>query len=126
MNKPIKSKDNAQEKAKIGVGLRHQHFAEALATPANIDFVEVHSENFFAQGGASLQILEKTRQHYDISLHSTAMGLGSVQGVPGKYLNKLKALADITQPILMSDHACFTWSQLNWQQVHAGDLLPLA
>ena len=41
----------------VGVGLRHQHFAEALAEPVDIDFVEVHSENFFAEGGASRSVL---------------------------------------------------------------------
>ena len=54
------------------------------------------------------------------------MGLGSAQGVPSQYLQKLKQLASTCNPILMSDHACFSWSQLNGQQVHAGDLLPLA
>jgi uncharacterized protein (UPF0276 family) len=53
------------------------------------------------------------------------MGLGSAQGVPVKYLNKLNNLAKNINPILMSDHACFTWSKLNGKQVHAGDLLPL-
>ena len=110
----------------IGVGLRHQHFTEALTTPSNIDFVEVHSENFFAQGGATQSVLAQASEKYAISLHSTAMGLGSAQGVPSHYLQKLKQLASTCNPILMSDHACFSWSQLNGQQVHAGDLLPLA
>ena len=110
----------------IGVGLRHQHFTEALTTPSNIDFVEVHSENFFAQGGATQSVLAQAGEKYAISLHSTAMGLGSAQGVPSHYLQKLKQLASTCNPILMSDHACFSWSQLKGQQVHAGDLLPLA
>ena len=110
----------------IGVGLRHQHFTEALTTPSNIDFVEVHSENFFAQGGATQSVLAQASEKYAISLHSTAMGLGSAQGVPSHYLQKLKQLASTCNPILMSDHACFSWSQLKGQQVHAGDLLPLA
>lgn len=110
----------------IGVGLRHQHFADALTTSSNIDFVEVHSENFFAQGGATQSVLAQASEKHSISLHSTAMGLGSAQGVPNHYLKKLKQLSSTYKPILMSDHACFSWSQLNGQQVHAGDLLPLA
>lgn len=110
----------------IGVGLRHPHFTEALTTPSHIDFVEVHSENFFAEGGASQSILRRAAENYAISLHSTSMGLGSAQGVPEHYLRRLKRLADDFQPILMSDHACFTWSQLNGKTVHSGDLLPLA
>jgi len=117
---------NSKSEVVIGVGLRHQHFAEALTTPSNIDFVEVHSENFFAQGGALPNVLAQASEKYAISLHSTAMGLGSAQGVPSHYLQKLNQLASSCNPILMSDHACFSWSQLNGQQVHAGDLLPLA
>jgi len=117
---------NSKSDVLIGVGLRHQHFAEALTTPSNIDFVEVHSENFFAQGGALPSVLAQASEKYAISLHSTAMGLGSALGVPSHYLQKLNQLASSCNPILMSDHACFSWSQLNGQQVHAGDLLPLA
>jgi len=109
----------------IGVGLRHQHFTEALTESANIDFVEVHSENFFAEGGASRSVLRETAGKYAISLHSTAMGLGSAQGVPDSYLNKLVELANDCKPLLMSDHACFTWSELHGKAVHGGDLLPL-
>ena len=126
MNNSVMKPVNLASKVLIGVGLRHQHFTEALTTPSNIDFVEVHSENFFAEGGASRNVLKQASEKYALSLHSTAMGLGSAQGVPRHYLNKLNALAQDSQPILMSDHACFTWSQLNGQQVHAGDLLPLA
>jgi len=122
-----KSRDkNSKSAVLIGVGLRHQHFSDALTTPSTIDFVEVHSENFFAQGGATQSVLAQASEKHAISLHSTAMGLGSAQGVPRHYLQKLKGLASICNPILMSDHACFSWSQLNGQQVHAGDLLPLA
>jgi uncharacterized protein (UPF0276 family) len=120
------SAENSKSAVLIGVGLRHQHFTEALTTPSNIDFVEVHSENFFAQGGATQNVLAQANEKYDISLHSTAMGLGSAQGVPNHYLQKLKELASTCKPILMSDHAFFSWSQLKGQQVHAGDLLPLA
>ena len=118
--------NNSKSAVLIGVGLRHQHFTEALTTPSNIDFIEVHSENFFAQGGATQSVLDQAGEKYAISLHSTAMGLGSAQGVPSHYLQKLKALASTCKPLLMSDHACFSWSQLKGQQVHAGDLLPLA
>jgi uncharacterized protein (UPF0276 family) len=125
MSSQIRDK-NSKSAVLIGVGLRHQHFADALTTPSNIDFVEVHSENFFAQGGATQSVLAQASEKYAISLHSTAIGLGSAQGVPSHYLQKLKQLMSTCKPILMSDHACFSWSQLKGQQVHAGDLLPLA
>lgn len=116
---------NDFEKLKVGVGLRHQHIDEALNTPAAIDFVEVHSENFFSQGGALHHLIQDISQTYPVSLHSTAIGLGSVYGIPSSYLNQLKKLVDIADPILISDHAAFAWGELSGVTVHGGDLLPL-
>lgn len=109
----------------IGVGLRHPHFAAALETSAAIDFVEVHSENFFARGGALHQALTNIADKYPISLHSTAMGLGSASGIPEPYLKQLVELSAQVKPFLMSDHAAFAWGEVNNKPVHAGDLLPL-
>lgn len=110
----------------IGVGLRHPHFSEALDSPANIDFLEVHSENFFAAGGASLAVLDKITENYPVSLHSTSMGLGSAKTIPDVYLRKLAMLIERVNPMLVSDHACYTWSDINSLDLHAGDLLPLS
>ena len=40
--------------AQVGIGLRQPHYAELLNDPPPLGFVEVHSENFFADGGAAL------------------------------------------------------------------------
>lgn len=110
----------------VGVGLRHPHFSDILASPKQIDFVEVHSENFFGEGGAALSVLHQVRERYPVSLHSTSMGLGSHQDVPVDYLNRLKRLTQSLDPFLMSEHACFTWGQLQGHLIHSGDLLPIA
>lgn len=109
----------------VGVGLRHQHIAEALNTPAAIDFVEVHSENFFAKGGALQHLIQDIAEIYPVSLHSTAMGLGSARGIPDSYLQQLYHLANAVNPFLMSDHAAYTWGEVSGLPVHGGDLLPL-
>lgn len=109
----------------IGVGLRHVHFTDVLTQPQQVDFVEVHSENFFGEGGAALSVLNQVREKYPISLHSTSMGLGSEQDIPLHYLNRLSKLAQSIDPFLMSEHACFTWGQQQGQLIHSGDLLPI-
>ncbi|MBN7819812.1 DUF692 domain-containing protein [Bowmanella yangjiangensis] len=109
----------------IGVGLRHPHLKEALDTPSQLDFVEVHSENYFAQGGPLHAQLEHIAHHYPLSLHSTAMGVGSATPMHDDYLNKLSHLIELTNPILVSDHAAFCWGSINGAPVHSGDLLPL-
>lgn len=110
----------------IGVGLRHPHFSDAIKGSKSIDFVEVHSENFFACGGALPKILQDIADKYPVSLHSTAMGLASESGIPEYYLAKLCALAHRIKPFLISDHACFAWGKVGERFVHAGDLLPLS
>ena len=37
----------------IGIGWRHPHYGELLTTRPDLAFLEVHSENFFAEGGAA-------------------------------------------------------------------------
>lgn len=110
----------------VGVGLRHPHFTDILTSSKEVDFVEVHSENFFSQGGAALSVLRQVREQYPVSLHSTSMGLGSHHDIPIDYLARLKRLTDDIDPFLMSEHACFTWGQLQGQFIHSGDLLPIA
>ncbi len=109
----------------VGVGLRHAHYGDALSGTSAIDFVEVHAENFFAQGGPVPEILQEVSERYSVSLHSTSLGLGSAAGINSAYVDKLSALIERVNPLLISDHACYTWSQLDGQPVHAGDLLPL-
>ena len=110
----------------VGVGLRYPHFADILTQPKQVDFVEVHSENFFGQGGAALSMLTQAREKYPISLHSTSMGLGSFQDIPQHYLESLKRLTEQIDPFLMSEHACFTWGKEQGRLIHSGDLLPIA
>jgi len=109
----------------IGVGLRHEHYNEALNTPANIDFVEVHAENFFAEGGASYQVFNDISHQYPISLHATSLGLGSTLESPITQIQQLHTLINRCDPILVSDHACFSWADVSEHHVHGGDLLPV-
>ena len=100
--------------------------SELGTQPKHVDFVEVHSENFFGEGGATLSVLTQVREMYPVSLHSTSMGLGSMQIIPMHYLACLKTLTEKINPFLMSEHACFTWGQQQGQLIHSGDLLPIA
>ncbi len=115
----------AKESSYIGVGLRHQHFQDALKGSSSIEFVEVHAENFFADGGIASAFLDQFSSQYDISLHSTSMGLGSAIGVNKNYLDRLSRLIQKVDPVLISDHASFAWSQQNSHTIHAGDLILL-
>ncbi len=112
-------------KPPVGVGLRHAHYAAALSLAADIEFVEVHTENFFGEGGASLAVLEQASEHYALSFHCTALGLGSAAGISTQAVTRLAQLVQRFNPLLVSDHLCFCWAQRGDRRIHAGDLLPL-
>ena len=113
-----------------GIGLRHPHHAALLeSTPAPaLAFVEVHSENFFADGGAALAVLAAARARWPLSLHGVGLGLGSAAGVDAWHLDRLARLVERSDPIRVSDHACFARTPLPGHAavVHGSDLLPLA
>jgi len=111
----------------VGVGLRQPHYAELLNSTPPLGFVEVHSENFFADGGAALAVLAQARAHYAVSLHGVGLGLGSAAGLDPWHLDRLARLAGRIDPVRVSDHACFARASLPAGEViHANDLLPIA
>ena len=61
----------------IGIGLRQPHVEAFMATRPALPFVEVHSENFFGNGGAALQLLRDVRAGWAVSLHRVGLSLGS-------------------------------------------------
>lgn len=114
----------------VGIGLRHPHHAALLQAPPPLPFVEVHSENFFGEGGAALALLHEARSHWDISLHGVGLSLGSAAGLDRWHLDRLAALVERIEPVRVSDHASFARAPLRAgaaaATVHAADLLPLA
>ena len=105
----------------IGIGLRASHYREFLDSQPRTDWLEVHSENYFGEGGYDLHVLEHVRGRYPISLHGVALSLGSADGVREGHLAKLKRLVDRIEPALVSEHLC--WAALGPR--HFNDLLPL-
>jgi len=109
----------------VGIGWRQPHYASLLQTPRAIDFLEVHSENFFAAGGAALAVLERGRAHYPISLHGVGLALGSAAGVDDWHLQQLAQLVRRVDPVRVSDHASFARARVDGNTIHASDLLPI-
>lgn len=110
-------------KNKAGIGLRHPHYQEIAFSPKRDDiaWLEVHSENFFAFGGMSKEILDRVSEHYPLSFHGVGLSLGSAEDLDQEHLNKLKRLHDRYKPCLISEH--ISWSKIDGQVLN--DLLPL-
>jgi uncharacterized protein (UPF0276 family) len=116
---------NAATVANVGIGWRHPHYGELLERLPALDFLEVHSENFFAPGGAALAVLEQGRAHYHVSLHGVGLSPGSAAGLDDWHLDQLQRLVQRIDPVRVSDHACFARGVFNGAVVHAADLLPI-
>ena len=117
-------------KSNIGIGWRHPHYKELLERQSQtdcpaLDFLEVHSENFFGAGGAALAVLREGRANYPISLHGVGLALGSAVGLDDWHLDQLAALVAHIDPIRVSDHACFARGEIGHKNIHAADLLPI-
>jgi hypothetical protein len=104
-----------------GVGLRSQHYRDFLTGPIAIDWLEVHSENYFGDGGYDLHVLQQLRCDYPLSLHGVGLGLGSALGYSNSHIEKLKRLIERIEPALVSEHLC--WGSIAGR--HMNDLLPL-
>lgn len=121
----MKSFNNLTPTKSVGVGLRSFHFDYILKNlkkiSSKIGWFEVHSENYFAKGGSSLNTLLEIRKNFPLSLHSVGNSLGSSQKISLEFLKKLKDLIEKTEPFIVSDH--ISWGRID--DKHYNDLLPL-
>lgn len=111
----------AEVPARCGIGLRAPHFREILDRAPALAFVEVHAENFFADGGAPLAWLASFRSRYPLSFHGVGLSLGSADPLDERHLARLASLVERFEPALLSEH--LSWSSVRGR--HANDLLPL-
>lgn len=105
----------------IGVGLRAPHYRQFLEQRPQVDWLEVHTENFLDQSGWDWHVLQELRRDYPISLHGVGLGLGSARGFSEQHLARVRSLVDRVDPMLVSEHLC--WGAVHDRQLN--DLLPL-
>ncbi|MES2613714.1 MAG: DUF692 family multinuclear iron-containing protein [Pseudomonadota bacterium] len=106
----------------FGLGLRTTHYADFLAHPQPLDWLEIITDNYLVDGGKPLAVLDALRCDYPMAMHGVAMSIGAAQGVDLAYLRQVKALADRIEPLWVSDHLCWIGPSAD-QQLH--DLYPL-
>lgn len=105
-----------------GVGFKPVHFEALLANPGRVDFIEVHAENYFGEGGLLHAQLGELRHHLPLSIHGVGLSIGGVDPIDKGHLQRLHQLCDRYAPTFVSEH--LAWSQHAGQ--YLGDLLPLA
>jgi len=107
--------------ASAGIGLRTPHQDRVVRERPPVGWLEVHSENFFADGGAQIERLMSARSLYPLSLHGVGLSLGSTDPLDRDHLRRLKRLAAWSEPAYISEH--LSWGSV--QGTHLNDLLPL-
>jgi uncharacterized protein (UPF0276 family) len=109
----------------IGLGLRPRHYREFVEDKPALDFIEVHSENYFGDGGRDLHVLATLCRDYPVSLHGVGLALGSAGGLADEHLARLQRLVECIEPALVSEHLCWGAYENAGAARHWNDLLPL-
>ncbi|MFF7706958.1 DUF692 family multinuclear iron-containing protein [Pseudomonas sp. NPDC007930] len=109
----------AQQPLTAGLGLKAEHYTEALACQAPGLWFEVHPENYLV-GGPRLAWLERVAERHPLSLHGVSLSLAADAPPDLAHLERLKGLAEHIQPALVSEH--LAWS--TWRGHYHPDLLP--
>lgn len=107
--------------ASAGIGLRAPHHAAIVRERPAVGWIEVHTENYFHDGGPNVRALERARELYPLSLHGVGLGLGSADPIDREHLRRVRDAVRRFEPALVSEHAC--WAHVDGQ--HFNDLLPL-
>lgn len=107
--------------AAAGLGLKPQHYADALACADADLWFEVHPENYMVDGGPRLAWLEGIRARHPLSLHGVALSLAADAPPDEAHLERLAKLVDRFEPVRVSEH--LAWSV--WNGSYRPDLLPV-
>jgi uncharacterized protein (UPF0276 family) len=106
---------------RAGIGLRAAHDAQVIELCPPIAWLEVHSENHFARGGAQREVLAKVREHYALSLHGVGLSIGSTDALDEAHLAEIVRLERDFGPVFVSEH--LSWGSVGGRFLN--DLLPL-
>lgn len=107
-------------RAAAGLSFKPDHFEEAMASPADGLWFEVHAENYMVAGGPRVAMLSALRERFPISIHGVGLSLaGAADPDPG-YLRRLSDLVERFEPAQVSEH--LAWSRHDG--ICFSDLLP--
>lgn len=107
--------------ALAGVGYKPQHYAQILADPGPVAWLEIHAENYMGAGGRPLAQLRALAARFPISVHGVGLSIGGEAPLDPDHLARLKHLLGWLQPASFSEH--LAWS--THEGAFFNDLLPL-
>jgi uncharacterized protein (UPF0276 family) len=105
----------------VGVGFRTPHVRQVLRERPVMDWFEVISENYFAEGGIQRANLDALRGGYRVVPHGVSLSIGGTDPLDRGYLRRLRGLVERLGAPWCSDHLC--WTGVGGVDTH--DLLPM-
>lgn len=104
-----------------GVGYKPQHYADIIADPTPVGWLEIHAENYMGDGGRPIAQLRALANKFPISVHGVGLSIGGETRLDPNHLARLKRLVDWLNPASFSEH--LAWSTHDSHFLN--DLLPL-
>ncbi len=105
----------------VGIGFRPCHGEAVLKTSPSLSHLELIAENHLSGDRDRDRELDQIASRYPLSIHGVTLSLGSADALSREHLLRLKTLCDRYQPLLVSEHLC--WSSVHGIELH--ELLPL-
>ncbi len=103
-----------------GIGLKPEHYDDALRCRSAGLWFEVHAENYMVDGGPRRSWLEAVRREHPLSLHGVSLSLAASEAVDASAVAGLARLVRELEPALVSEH--LAWSRFDGS--YFPDLLP--
>jgi uncharacterized protein (UPF0276 family) len=103
-----------------GIGLKPEHYDDALRCRSAGMWFEVHAENYMVDGGPRRTWLEAVRREHPLSLHGVSLSLAGSEPVDSTAVAGLARLVRELEPALVSEH--LAWSRFDGS--YFPDLLP--
>lgn len=104
-----------------GVGYKPQHYADIIADPGPVGWLEVHAENYMGDGGRPIAQLRHLAERFPISVHGVGLSIGAEGDLDSDHLSRLKHLVDWLNPASFSEHLAWSTHDSHFYN----DLLPL-
>ena len=92
-----------------GIGLKPEHYDDALRCRSAGMWFEVHAENYMVDGGPRRTWLEAVRREHPLSLHGVSLSLAGSEPVDSTAVADLARLVRELEPALVSEH--LAWSR---------------
>ena len=105
----------------VGVGYKPQHFENVTTAPVDVQWLEIHAENYMGDGGRPIAQLRHLAERFPISVHGVGLSIGGEGPLDADHLARLKKLCAWVRPASFSEH--LAWSTHDSQYLN--DLLPL-